>query len=195
LLGLEPEQIKGQLAQFQAKRTNRPDTLSMLRSINGRLSSVSPAVSLPGAELEAQFDRWWPDLEEKIQTVPEAGATKAPERTDRDILVEVLGLTRELNRRLSSAAKSLRADAPPEGLPKLRAYIRTKKAALAGFMELGAELELEDDVLKVIPRSDIYVRYLSDNKAAISTIASEHYRRAITVEIAPVSESKPRQNV
>jgi hypothetical protein len=62
-------------------------------------------------------------------------------------------------------------------------------------MELGAELELEDDVLKVIPRSDIYVRYLSDNKDAISTIASEHYRRAITVEIAPVSESKPRQNV
>ena len=65
-------------------------------------------------------------------------------------------------------------------LPELRAYIRQKKAALAGFMELGAGLELEGDVVRVVPRSDIYVRYLNDNKGAISALASRptpHDRR------------------
>jgi hypothetical protein len=45
-------------------------------------------------------------------------------------------------------------------LPDLRAFIRVKKPALAGFMELGAKLELVDGVLKVVPRSDIFQRYL-----------------------------------
>jgi DNA polymerase-3 subunit gamma/tau len=72
-------------------------------------------------------------------------------------------------------------------LPELRAYIRQKKAALAGFMELGAGLDLNDDVLRVVPRSDIYVRYLNDNKGAISALASEHYARPIKVELAPTS--------
>jgi DNA polymerase-3 subunit gamma/tau len=69
-------------------------------------------------------------------------------------------------------------------LPELRAYIRQKKAALAGFMELGAGLELIGDVLHVVPRSDIYVRYLNDNKGAISALSSEHYGRPIKVELA-----------
>ena len=72
-------------------------------------------------------------------------------------------------------------------LPELRAYIRQKKAALAGFMELGAGLELEGDVVRVVPRSDIYVRYLNDNKGAISALASEHYARPIKVELAAPS--------
>ncbi len=75
----------------------------------------------------------------------------------------------------------------PGDLPELRAYIRQKKAALAGFMELGAGLDLNADVLRVVPRSDIYVRYLNDNKGAISALASEHYARPIKVELATPS--------
>jgi DNA polymerase-3 subunit gamma/tau len=77
-------------------------------------------------------------------------------------------------------------------LPELREYIRQKKAALAGFMEMGATLALGDDILRVVPRSDIYVRYLNDNKAAIAALASEHYGRPIKIELAqPASEDPP----
>jgi len=89
----------------------------------------------------------------------------------------------------ASASESARTAAD---LPELRAYIRQKKAALAGFMELGAGLELTDDVLRVLPRSDIYVRYLNDNKGAISALAAEHYRRPIKVELAqPLTGDAP----
>jgi DNA polymerase-3 subunit gamma/tau len=79
-------------------------------------------------------------------------------------------------------------------LPDLREYIRQKKAALAGFMELGAGLEVNGDILRVTPRNDIYVRYLNDNKSTISALAAEHYGRPIRVELAqPAAEGDPAQ--
>ncbi|HLW71913.1 MAG TPA: DNA polymerase III subunit gamma/tau [Candidatus Binataceae bacterium] len=69
-------------------------------------------------------------------------------------------------------------------LPDLRDFIRSRRAALAGFMEQGAGLRVADDILTVTPRSEIYVRYLSDNKTAIAELATELYGRRIRVEMA-----------
>ena len=69
-------------------------------------------------------------------------------------------------------------------LPDLRDFIRSRRAALAGFMEQGASLRIEGDVLIVTPRSDIYVRYLTDNRNVVAELASELYGRRIKVEMA-----------
>jgi DNA polymerase-3 subunit gamma/tau len=69
-------------------------------------------------------------------------------------------------------------------LPDLRDFIRSRRAALAGFMEQGASLKIDGDVLTVTARSDIYVRYLTDNRNAIAELASELYGRRIRVEMA-----------
>jgi hypothetical protein len=69
-------------------------------------------------------------------------------------------------------------------LPELRDFIRGKRAALAGFMEQGAGLILDGDILTVTARNDIYIRYLSDNKNVIAELASEHLGRAIRVELS-----------
>ena len=99
----------------------------------------------------------------------------------------------------SSGARRLRvegevkADAPlrhelqddrPRELPELRDFIRGRRAALAGFMEQGAGLVLDGDLLTVTARNDIYVRYLNDNKMVIAELASEHLGRAIRVELS-----------
>ncbi len=99
----------------------------------------------------------------------------------------------------SSGARRLRvegevkADAPlrdeiqddsPRELPELRDFIRGRRAALAGFMEQGAGLAIDGDLLMVTPRNDIYVRYLNDNKTVIAELASEHLGRAIRVELS-----------
>src|SRR5208337_2722125 len=99
----------------------------------------------------------------------------------------------------SSGARRLRvegevkADAPlrneiqddsPRELPELRDFIRGRRAALAGFMEQGAGLAIDGDLLTVTPRNDIYVRYLNDNKTVIAELASEHLGRAIRVELS-----------
>jgi hypothetical protein len=74
-----------------------------------------------------------------------------------------------------------------DDISHLRDFIRTRRAALAGFMEQGATLTIDDDdTITVIPRSEIYVRYLTDNRSAIADLASEFYGRRIEVNLAPV---------
>jgi DNA polymerase-3 subunit gamma/tau len=79
----------------------------------------------------------------------------------------------------------------PGGLPDLREFIGGRRAALFGFMEQGAALALNGDVLTIIPRNDIYIRYLSDNRGVIGDLASELYGRRIRVELAPIGTPLP----
>jgi DNA polymerase-3 subunit gamma/tau len=69
-------------------------------------------------------------------------------------------------------------------LADLREFIRSRRAALAGFMEQGAALSMDGDVVIVSPRKDIYVRYLTDNRNVIAELASELYGRRIRAEIS-----------
>ena len=94
----------------------------------------------------------------------------------------------------------VKADAPlrgqsqddgPRELPELRDFIRGRRAALAGFMEQGAGLALDGDILTVTARNDIYIRYLNDNKAVIAELASEHLGRPIRVELSANGAAKP----
>jgi hypothetical protein len=86
----------------------------------------------------------------------------------------------------ASRENAVAAACPAVGgeLPDLRDFIRSRRAALAGFMEQGASLHLDGDRLAVIPRSDIYIRYLTDNRSVIAELASELYGRRIRVEVA-----------
>ncbi|MGA9721373.1 MAG: hypothetical protein WBQ86_02865, partial [Candidatus Binatus sp.] len=94
----------------------------------------------------------------------------------------------------------VKADAPlrnesqddsPRELPELRDFIRSRRAALAGFMEQGAGLALDGDLLTVTARNDIYIRYLNDNKAVIAELVSEHLGRAIRVELSANGVPRP----
>ena len=101
----------------------------------------------------------------------------------------------EAPRRSPSAApppaRSQAAASPPDApaaasasnLADLRLHIRSRRAALAGFMEQGAVLGLDGDTLTITPRNDIYVRYLTDNRNVVAELASELYGRRIKVDI------------
>jgi DNA polymerase-3 subunit gamma/tau len=69
-------------------------------------------------------------------------------------------------------------------LPAFRDHIRSRRAALAGFMEQGALLGFENNTLTVFPRNDIYVRYLADNRQVIGELATEFFGCAVKVELA-----------
>ena len=86
-----------------------------------------------------------------------------------------------------SAPEPPRASIGGGELPDLRDFIRSRRAALAGFMEQGASLKIDGDLLTVTPRSDIYVRYLTDNCSLIGELASELYGRGIKVKMAAAS--------
>ena len=76
-------------------------------------------------------------------------------------------------------------------LPDFRNHIRARRAALAGFMEQGAALAIENDTLTVFPRNDIYVRYLADNRAVVAELASEFFGKPMKVELAASNATPP----
>jgi len=84
------------------------------------------------------------------------------------------------------AVEHLEPAEPESDLPGFRDYIATRRAALAGFMSQGAHLALVDDVLKVTPKSSIYVRYLNDNLGVLAELVSAYYERPIRTILTPV---------
>ncbi len=95
LFGPEPTDIKGPLVQFQAAPFARKEMKRVVQMLNKELGEQSLASSV----LDSVFEMWWPRLEEKVQAVLSAEDDgDVGRRTDRDILEEVLSLSRSASR-------------------------------------------------------------------------------------------------
>jgi hypothetical protein len=88
-LGLKTTEVEFPLAQFQGVDANRSGTLSLLQSLNSFRDNP-----MSDDRLERVFSKWWPDLEKRIKRVPQSSAGDASIRGDRDLLEEILDLTR-----------------------------------------------------------------------------------------------------
>lgn len=93
LLGLEPRELEGPLAQFQAVRADKTGTKSLVQSIN----SAASERAISGEALNETFEMWWPKLEADLRQLlasPVTTETPRPLRTTEDMLGEVLELLR-----------------------------------------------------------------------------------------------------
>jgi hypothetical protein len=92
LIGLQPQDVSGPLAQFQTTRIEPEDISLLLSTINSKL----PQGSLTDDQLRKSLDVWWLSLRERIDAVPESEEAQAIPPTDRQLLEEVLFATRRL---------------------------------------------------------------------------------------------------
>jgi hypothetical protein len=97
LLGVEPTDVTGPLAQFQStSATDRHDMLRLVTSLNSRCPNP-----LEARRLEAAFDRVWDrylaraeELEEVALTAPEASDSRSADDMTREILERVRDMSR-----------------------------------------------------------------------------------------------------
>jgi TIR domain len=89
LFNLEPTDLVGPLAQFNAIRLNREDMKKLVNLINQVLERP-----LENRKIEESFDVWWPKLEEKLSKIPKIEIKEVDKRTDRNLIEEILGLIR-----------------------------------------------------------------------------------------------------
>ena len=94
LYGFSQAQLQGPLAQFQASVANKSSTLDLMKSMN----RASEGDGLDQPRLERAFETWWPELEKAFEDIPDALEETPPPRTDRDILEEILRLSRQGSR-------------------------------------------------------------------------------------------------
>lgn len=91
LFQVRPADIKGPLAQFQATQAEKNDTYKLVASLNAAMETDL----LPDERLNKMFEVWWPDLERKLAGVAKVQtSTTGHHRGDRDILEEILSLSR-----------------------------------------------------------------------------------------------------
>lgn len=94
LFNVSPADIKGPLLQFQCSTFGENEVFKLLMSINSNLGDNK----LEDKTLRSTFDVFWPQLKERIDAIlaePEEAGVKPTKRPDREILEEILKLSRQ----------------------------------------------------------------------------------------------------
>lgn len=95
LFGIDAADVSGPLSTFQATEFRKSEFKKMMASIN----ESGGEAKLTGETFDRVFDMWWPHLEKSVNKILEAQrGEKADLRSDREILEEVLLLTRSAAR-------------------------------------------------------------------------------------------------
>lgn len=94
LYGVSQADLQWPLAQFQAAPSTKESTMEVVKSIN----EASGENGLEQERLVNAFETWWPQLKETLARVPDTTVEATPSRSDRDILEEVLDLSRHISR-------------------------------------------------------------------------------------------------
>lgn len=122
--GLGTTDLKGPLVNFQAANFNKEG----MRKVVGMMNSQLGDNKLEEKVLDVVFGKFWPDIEEKVKGVLST-RDKAPRRelrNDRELLEEILTLSRSIERRGQSEVVTIDRDLDNEHLETLKAYIRLR---------------------------------------------------------------------
>ncbi len=98
LFHIDPSIIKGPLVLFQAAKSTKDDTKKLLHSINQALAENA----LSTEKLDKTFERWWPDLNAKLEEISKMKDMPIPKRSEVEMIVEILEIVRSLSRSVAS---------------------------------------------------------------------------------------------
>lgn len=129
LFEVEPSDVIGPLVSLQATKFERDEMLRILRTINAELGDGG----LKDNVLLNVFEKWWPDLSSEVESIMAQSddESESSVRTEREILEEVLELTRSFTRR--GQLRMHGSVSPAAVLELLHKY----ELALAKLAELG----------------------------------------------------------
>jgi TIR domain len=102
LFRLERADVKGPFSQFQSQRAAQEDTRKLLQTIN----DVLPKDRRSEGQLAKTFEKWWPDLEGHLASIPLGQAEQKPRRDLPEMVEEMLELVRGLARGQDEAARA-----------------------------------------------------------------------------------------
>jgi hypothetical protein len=99
-LGLKPVDLKDPLADFNGVEATVDGTWKLVRSINASLGG--PPV--PENALKELFDAMWPKLDGELKAIPSTATGIPPKRSSEDMIEEILGRVREVERSVRHAS-------------------------------------------------------------------------------------------
>ena len=159
LFGLKPTDITGPLLQFQCSEFCKSGVLDLLKMVN---NSAPEEKRLSEETLASVFEKWWPDLEACVERIScgHDDTTNANERSDRDILEEMLGILRT-----TTSASPLYANKLADYFP----YVGLKGHEVRRFLSRVATDPYSQKYLDRARRSLDYLETLVARRRAIDS--------------------------
>lgn len=90
--GLQHQDVKPPLGQFQHTKAEKKDTRKLIHSINNAINSEEDR--LKETAVNDAFDRWWPDFQKTLETIPSAKGPAKEKRGSDEIMTEILEMCR-----------------------------------------------------------------------------------------------------
>lgn len=167
LFGIEPSDIQGPLVQFQAAKFSKDEMRKVIKMINTELGENGLSADV----LDSVFEMWWPKLKTDIDKViaeTNGKEKKIEVRSERDILEEILDLTRAVS--LTRDRQRRHLTIHPDAIQDfVRAYYNLAKETevYAGHLSI---LSITDAIRKF----DRPIKYLV-NEADISSAQRDEF--------------------
>jgi hypothetical protein len=146
LINLNQSDVTEPLSIFQSTNINKIDVFKLLTSINSEIKTDP----LPIETLKKIFEKWWTDLEEKIQkalTSKDVQKTERPKRTDGEKLEELIGISRALGSDFSMLREEIIQLEQKKYLPLENVHRRT----------------IDNDILQDLIKNNIELFYFDAN--------------------------------
>lgn len=150
LFELEPNDISGPLNQFQLTQFNKIEIRQLFSSINSQCGE-----SMLDSDTEEQvFNMWWPKLEDQVIEIlgQHKNNGEGEIRSDREILEEVLSLTRFMTKQVKKQGTNDNNKTALEIVDALSMPLGggVLSATINQMLETRRDKELQDKVKKII---------------------------------------------
>lgn len=184
LFNFDTTELKGPLASFQATKFTKEDIKKLLESINNSCNESK----LEEKSLEETFEMWWPQLEGKIKEIlaQAKSTTKVQKRPDRDILEEILELTRSNAKLVLSDQRGTSTITIEELVTRYRAI--KEKVATGQSMEADLIL-LESAIIRLCKEmnlEDVYFRRIGYHPMGLRRFSGAHVEKNSVIEGYPI---------
>jgi hypothetical protein len=178
LFGIKNNDLAGPLKQFQTTEFEKNEVQKLIAVMNGQLGDHK----LPSKTLDMVFDKWWPDLEERITTIMKeenGGEDTTPVRSEREVIEEILEVSRLTLNRVGRTSSL-----PSEAIIDL----------LQGFIDLH-DLEASEsggyqDALDQMKRISKSLRYIVTRSRGRSPEIDEVTSRFLELSYTSASEAR-----
>lgn len=184
LFNFDTTELKGPLASFQVTKFAKEDIKKLLESINNSCNESK----LEEKNLEETFEMWWPQLEGKIKEIlaKAKSTTKVQRRPDRDILEEILELTRSNTKLVLSDQRSVSAIT----IEELVTRYRTIKEKVTIGQSMATDLILLENAIirlcKEMNLEDVYFRRINYHRMGLQRISDAHAEKNSIIEGYPI---------
>lgn len=118
LLDVTPADIEPPLGQFQHTIFAKGDVRQLVGTINTATESVGGR-QLPELTLSSVFEKFWPDLEAALKSIAELKEDKPVQRTERELLEEMLEILRSQEQRRSRELEDMKRLTPIQRLGRV----------------------------------------------------------------------------